>query len=60
MISYVKANSVNNWLKNEIDNILNTYKNESITKVERYSIIEDSINRNLYYILICFSRNIIY
>ena len=46
MISYVKANSVNDWLKNEIDNILNTYKNESITKVERYSIVEDSINRN--------------
>ena len=40
------ADEATNWLKNEVDYILNTYKNDNITNAERYNYIEDTINKN--------------
>ena len=40
------ADEATNWLKNEVDYILNIYKNDNITNVERYNYIEDTINKN--------------
>ena len=34
------------WLKNEIDNILDLYKNKNISKIERFQNIEQTINKN--------------
>ena len=34
------------WLKTEIDIILNAYKNDQLTKVERFEFIEKTINQN--------------
>lgn len=44
--SKANAENVTNWLKSEIDNILNAYKNESISNVERFEYIEKTINTN--------------
>ena len=40
------ADEASNWLKNEIDFILDAYKNTSISKVDRFNLIEDTINKN--------------
>ena len=40
------ADEALNWLKKEIDVILDAYKNTSISKVDRFYLIEDTINNN--------------
>ena len=40
------ANEASNWLKNEIDIILDAYKNENMSKETRFLMIEDTINYN--------------
>ena len=40
------ADDSSDWLKNEIDIILDAYKNTSISKVDRFNLIEDKINKN--------------
>ena len=40
------AINANDWLSSEIDNILNAYKNENISKVERFEFIENTIDKN--------------
>ena len=40
------ANEASNWLKKEIDIILDAYKNESMSKETRFLMIEDTINYN--------------
>ena len=40
------ANEVSNWLKKEIDIILDAYKNENMSKETRFLMIEDTINYN--------------
>ena len=44
--SQLKASNASDWLKLEIDNILNAYKNESISSVEQFIFIENTINQN--------------
>ena len=45
-IPQVYANKVNNWIKIEIDTILNAYKNQNISNEERFDLIEETINKN--------------
>ena len=40
------ADEASDWLKQQIDIVLDTYKNTSISKVDQFNIIEDSINNN--------------
>ena len=40
------ADEASNWLKKEIDVILDAYKNTSISNVDRFNLIEDTINKN--------------
>ena len=40
------ADEASDWLKKQIDTILDAYKNTSISKVDRFNFIEDSINNN--------------
>ena len=40
------ADEASDWLKQQIDYILDAYKNTSISKVDRFNFIEDSINNN--------------
>ena len=40
------ADEASDWLKQQIDTILDAYKNTSISKVDRFNFIEDSINNN--------------
>jgi len=40
------ADEASDWLKLQIDTILDAYKNTSLSKVERFNFIEDSINNN--------------
>ena len=40
------ADEASDWLKLQIDFILDAYKNTSISKVDRFNFIEDSINNN--------------
>ena len=40
------ADEASDWLKQQIDTILDAYKNTSISKVDRFNHIEDSINNN--------------
>ena len=40
------ANEASNWLKKEIDIILDAYKNESMSNETRFLMIEDTINYN--------------
>ena len=40
------ADEASDWLKQQIDTILGAYKNSSISKVDRFDLIEDSINNN--------------
>ena len=44
--SQAKAVNVTDWLKSEIDNILNAYKNDNISNIERFQYIENTINQN--------------
>tara|TARA_B100001123_G_C14711841_1_gene789468 strand:+ start:33 stop:635 length:603 start_codon:yes stop_codon:yes gene_type:complete len=44
--SLLKADEVTGWLKSEIDFILNAYKNDSISNVEKFNLIEETINKN--------------
>ena len=41
------ADEASDWLKQQIDTILDAYKNTSISNVDRFNFIEDSINNNL-------------
>jgi len=40
------ADEASNWLKKEIDVILDAYKNTSISNVDRFNLIEETINKN--------------
>jgi len=40
------ADEASDWLKQQIDYILDAYKNTSISNVDRFNLIEDSINNN--------------
>jgi len=42
----VFADDASNWLKKEIDIILDAYKDNSFTKIERFQYIESTINQN--------------
>ncbi|PPR45370.1 MAG: hypothetical protein CFH18_00329 [Alphaproteobacteria bacterium MarineAlpha5_Bin8] len=42
----VKADEVSNWLKGEIDTILDSYKNPSLSNFKRFELIEKTINNN--------------
>ena len=44
--SQVKANQVENWLQTEIDIILNAFKNNNISNVDRFKYIETTIDQN--------------
>ena len=44
--SQANANNVKDWLQSEIDKILNTYKNDNISNVEKFQYVEDTINQN--------------
>ncbi len=44
--STLRADEASDWLKKEIDNILNAYNNKNISSTDRYSLIENSINTN--------------
>ncbi len=46
LITSIKADEATDWLGNEIDSILNAYKNTQISKVERFALIEETINNN--------------
>jgi hypothetical protein len=40
------ADESSDWLRKQIDIILDAYKDTSISKVDRFNHIEDSINNN--------------
>ena len=40
------ADEASDWLNKEIDVILDAYKNTSISNVDRFNLIEDTINKN--------------
>ena len=44
--SFLNASESSEWLRSEIDNILNAYKNTSFSKAERFELIENTINNN--------------
>jgi len=44
--SQIMAEEASDWLKNEIDIILDAYKNENMSKETRFLMIEDTINYN--------------
>ena len=44
--STIKADEVSNWLKKEIDTILDAYKNPSLSNYKRFELIEETINNN--------------
>ena len=44
--SQIMAQEASNWLKKEIDIILDAYKNENMSKETRFLMIEDTINYN--------------
>lgn len=44
--SAIKADEVSNWLKQEIDTILEAYKNTSLSNYKRFELIEETINNN--------------
>ena len=46
--SQVYASDVTNWLKSEIDEILNIYKNDNILNVEKFKSIEKTINNIIH------------
>ena len=44
--SLLNANETSEWLRKEIDTILNAYKNTSFSNLERFDLIENTINKN--------------
>ena len=40
------ADEASKWLETEINNILNAHKNFSISTIERFNVIENTINNN--------------
>ena len=42
----MKADEVSNWLQGEIDTILDSYKNPSLSNFKRFELIEKTINNN--------------
>ena len=46
LVASAKADEATDWLGNEIDTILDAYKNTQISKVERFALIEETINSN--------------
>ena len=44
--SLLKADETSNWLKTEIDFILNAYNDTSISNTQRFNIVENTINYN--------------
>ena len=40
------ADDATNWLKKEIDYILNAYTNDNLSNIDRFNYIEDTINKN--------------
>ena len=44
--SQIMAQEVSDWLKKEIDIILDAYKNEDISNTDRFDYIENTINKN--------------
>ena len=44
--STIKADEVSNWLKKEIDTILDAYKNPYLSNDKRFELIEETINNN--------------
>ena len=42
----VYADEASNWLKKEIDIILESYKNENISNEKRFLLIENTVNYN--------------
>ena len=44
--SFLNASESSEWLRSEIDTILNAYKNTSFSNVERFELIENTINNN--------------
>ena len=44
--SQIMAQEASDWLKKEIDIILDAYKNENMSKETRFLMIEDTINYN--------------
>ena len=40
------ADEASDWLKGEIDVILDAYKNISISNIDRFNLIEDTVNKN--------------
>ena len=46
LVTSVKADEATDWLGNEIDTILDAYKNTQISKVERFALIEETYNHS--------------
>ena len=44
--SFLNASESSEWLRSEIDTILNAYKNTSFSNAERFELIENTINNN--------------
>ena len=44
--SFLKADETSDWLKKEIDIILNAHKNTSLSNSERFELVENTINNN--------------
>ena len=44
--SFLNASETSEWLRSEIDTILNAYKNTSFSNAERFELIENTINNN--------------
>ena len=44
--SAILGDEASNWLKKEIDNILNLYKNENLPNENRFLMVEQTINNN--------------
>ena len=44
--SFLNASESAEWLRSEIDTILNAYKNTSFSNAERFELIENTINNN--------------
>ena len=40
------ADEASDWLRKQIDIILDAYKNDNLNNVDRYNYIEDTINKN--------------
>lgn len=43
---FASANDASLWLGKEIDIILDTYKNDNLTKEDKFKIVENTVNKN--------------